>query len=139
MINKEMISNDRTGEKYVRIKHPSGLDIYVWKMDNYNTTHALFGTKYGSINAKFKTKNDTNFVTVPNGIAHFLEHKLFENEDCDVFSLYAKTGASANAYTSFDRTCYLFTCTMNVYESLEILLKFVQEPYFTEATVQKEQ
>ena len=78
-------------------------------------------------------------MTVPNGIAHYLEHKLFENEDCDVFSLYAKTGASANAYTSFDRTCYLFTATSNVYESLEILLDFVQKPYFTEETVRKEQ
>ena len=139
MMNREMISNKRTNEQYTHIKHPAGLDIYVWKMDNYSTTHALFGTKYGSINTKFKTKNEPDFITVPNGIAHYLEHKLFENEDCDVFSLYAKTGASANAYTSFDRTCYLFSTTSNVYESLEILLNFVQEPYFTEATVQKEQ
>ena len=138
-MNKEVIANSRTGEKYTHIKHPTGLDIYVWRMENYSTTHALFGTKYGSINTKFKTKNESEFITVPNGIAHYLEHKLFENEDCDVFSLYAKTGASANAYTSFDRTCYLFSCTNNVYESLEILLDFVQKPYFTEATVQKEQ
>lgn len=138
-MNREMISNKRTNEQYTHIKHPAGLDIYVWKMENYSTTHALFGTKYGSINTKFKTKNEPDFITVPNGIAHYLEHKLFENEDCDVFSLYAKTGASANAYTSFDRTCYLFSTTSNVYESLEILLNFVQEPYFTEATVQKEQ
>lgn len=138
-MNKEVISNIRTGEKYTRIKHRSGLDIYIWRMENYSTTHALFGTKYGSINTKFKTKNEPDFITVPNGIAHYLEHKLFENEDCDVFSLYAKTGASANAYTSFDRTCYLFSTTSNVYKSLEILLNFVQEPYFTEATVLKEQ
>ena len=108
-------------------------------MEDYSTTHALFGTKYGSINTTFKTKDDADFITVPNGIAHFLEHKLFENEDCDVFSLYAKTGASPNAYTSFDKTCYLFSCTDNVYESLEILLSFVQDPYFTEQSVQKEQ
>ena len=136
---KNVIENKRTNEKYTHIKHPTGLDIYVWKMENYSTTHALFGTKYGSINTKFKTKNEPDFIIVPNGIAHYLEHKLFENEDCDVFSLYAKTGASANAYTSFDRTCYLFSATGNVYDSLEILLKFVQEPYFTEETVQKEQ
>lgn len=138
-MNKEIIKNDRTGEEYTLIKHPTGLDIYVWKMENFSTTYALFGTKYGSINTKFKTKNDPDFITVPNGIAHYLEHKLFENEDCDVFSLYAKTGASANAYTSFDRTCYLFSATNNVYESLEILLDFVQKPYFTEETVRKEQ
>lgn len=138
-MEKKIVKNDRTGEQYTYVKHPTGLDIYIWKMEDYSTTHALFGTKYGSINTKFKTKDEANFITVPNGIAHYLEHKLFENEDCDVFSLYAKTGASANAYTSFDKTCYLFSCTDNVYDSLEILLSFVQNPYFTEETVRKEQ
>lgn len=138
-MEKQIVKNERTGEQYTYVKHPTGLDIYIWKMEDYSTTHALFGTKYGSINTKFRTKNEPDFITVPNGIAHYLEHKLFENEDCDVFSLYAKTGASANAYTSFDKTCYLFSCTDNVYESLEILLSFVQSPYFTEETVRKEQ
>lgn len=138
-MEKKIVKNDRTGEQYTYVKHPTGLDIYIWKMEDYSTTHALFGTKYGSINTKFKTKDEADFITVPNGIAHYLEHKLFENEDCDVFSLYAKTGASANAYTSFDKTCYLFSCTDNVYDSLEILLSFVQNPYFTEETVRKEQ
>lgn len=68
-----------------------------------------------------------------------MEHKLFESEDGDAFSRYAKTGASANAYTSFDRTAYLFTCTGRFEESLEILLDFVQSPYFTKETVEKEQ
>lgn len=138
-MEKKIVRNERTGEQYTYVKHPTGLDIFIWKMDGYSTTHALFGTKYGSINTKFRTKNEPDFITVPNGIAHYLEHKLFENEDCDVFSLYAKTGASANAYTSFDKTCYLFSCTDNVYDSLEILLSFVQDPYFTEETVRKEQ
>lgn len=138
-MEKKVIRNERTGEQYTYVKHSTGLDIFIWKMEDYSTTHALFGTKYGSINTKFKTKDDPDFITVPNGIAHYLEHKLFENEDCDVFKLYAKTGASANAYTSFDKTAYLFSCTDNVYESLEILLSFVQNPYFTEETVQKEQ
>ena len=138
-MEKKIVKNERTGEQYTYVKHPTGLDIYIWKMEDYSTTHALFGTKYGSINTKFKTKDEADFITVPNGIAHYLEHKLFENEDCDVFSLYAKTGASANAYTSFDKTCYLFSCTDNVYDSLEILLGFVQNPYFTEETVRKEQ
>lgn len=138
-MEKKIVRNERTGEQYTYVKHPTGLDIYLWKMEDYSTTYALFGTKYGSVNTKFKTKNEPDFITVPNGIAHYLEHKLFENEDCDVFSLYAKTGASANAYTSFDKTCYLFSCTDNLYESLEILLKFVQDPYFTPENVQKEQ
>ncbi len=136
---KQIIQNARTGERYYKIKHPSGLDILVWPMENFSTTEALFGTKYGSINTRFKTNREEDFVNVPEGIAHFLEHKLFENEDCDVFELYAKTGANANAYTSFDKTCYLFSCSDNYKESLEILLSFVQKPYFTDATVNKEQ
>lgn len=133
------ITCNQTGDSCNFIKHPSGLEIYVCEMDGFSTTEALFGTKYGSINTCFKTKDDKAFTTVPEGIAHFLEHKLFENEDCDAFELYAKTGANANAYTSFDRTCYLFSCSENYKESLEILLNFVQNPYFTQETVDKEQ
>lgn len=138
-MDKKIIKSDRMGEKYYKISHPSGLDILVWPMEGFSTTEALFGTKYGSINTRFKTNKDNDFVDVPEGIAHFLEHKLFENEDCDVFELYAKTGANANAYTSFDKTCYLFSCSENYKESLEILLSFVQKPYFTDTTVKKEQ
>ncbi len=138
-MEKNIIKNERTNEQYYEIKHPSGLDILVWPMEGFSTTEALFGTKYGSINTIFKTSDESDFAHVPEGIAHFLEHKLFENEDCDVFDLYAKTGASANAYTSFDKTCYLFSCSDNWQASLEILLSFVQEPYFTKETVDKEQ
>ena len=105
---KQLVVNERTGEKYYYIKHPSGLSIYVMEMEGYNTAYALFGTKYGSINTTFKTKKDADYVTVPEGIAHFLEHKLFENEDCDVFELYAKTGASARL-TSRSRCRYFWT------------------------------
>lgn len=138
-MNKEIIRNELTGDEYTLIRHKSGLDILVWEMEGYSTTEALFGTKYGSVNTKFKTAGDSGYTVVPEGIAHFLEHKLFENEDCDVFELYAKTGASANAYTSFDKTCYLFSCSENYKESLDILLSFVQAPYFTQETVEKEQ
>ena len=138
-MNKQIIRNELTGDEYTFIKHKSGLDILVWEMEGYSTTEALFGTKYGSVNTRFRTMNDKDYTVVPEGIAHFLEHKLFENEDCDVFELYAKTGASANAYTSFDKTCYLFSCSDNYKESLEILLSFVQSPYFTQETVDKEQ
>lgn len=138
IVKREVIENSRCGEKLVRLKHSTGLEIMIWKMESYSTFHALFGTKYGSVNTKFKLPDDKEFLTVPNGIAHYLEHKLFENEDCPVFEQYAKTGASGNAYTTFDKTCYLFSCTDNFYESLEILLSFVQEPYFTEENVEKE-
>lgn len=138
-MEKQIISNARTGEKYYKIKHPTGLEILIWPMENFSTTEVLFGTKYGSINTIFKTDKEEDFAHVPEGIAHFLEHKLFENEDCDAFAQYAKTGANANAYTSFDRTCYLFSCSENYKESLKILLNFVQSPYFTKETVDKEQ
>ena len=98
---KTIIRSPQTGDQYTHIHHKSGLEILVCEMDGFSTTEAMFGTKYGSINTQFKTAADSDYCTVPEGIAHFLEHKLFENEDCDVFDLYAKTGANANAFTSF--------------------------------------
>ena len=120
------------------IKHKSGCTICLYPMPDYSTTYAIFGTKYGSVDTTFKTKNDDDYVTVPEGIAHYLEHKLFENDECDAFELYSKTGASANAFTSFDCTAYLFTCTQKFAENLRILLNLVQEPYFTDENVEKE-
>jgi predicted Zn-dependent peptidase len=124
---------------YYKVKHQSGLTVYIYPKNKNNSTYAVFGTKYGSIDNCFKIAGEKEPHKVPDGIAHYLEHKLFESEDGDAFARYAKTGASANAYTSFYNTCYLFSCTQNVYESLEILLDFVQSPYFTKETVQKEQ
>lgn len=135
----EKITNERVQDSYYSVKHPSGLRIFVYPKEGSNSTYAIFGTRYGSVDTSFRRSDEQEVSTVPEGIAHFLEHKLFESEDGDAFARYAKTGASANAYTSFDMTCYLFSCTENVYESLEILLDFVQSPYFTEQTVQKEQ
>ena len=136
---KKTIVSPQTGDKYTHIHHKSGLEILVCEMEGYSTTEAMFGTKYGSINTQFKTAADKDYCTVPEGIAHFLEHKLFEDEGCDVVDLYAKTGANANAFTSFDKTCYFFSCSDNFKASLEILLSFVQSPYFTPESVAKEQ
>lgn len=133
------IENKLLNEKYYEIKHRSGLKILVYPKENYQSTFAVFGTHYGSVDTVFKTELDKSFTAVPEGIAHFLEHKLFESEELDAFERFSKTGASANAYTSFDRTCYLFSCSGDPYPSLEILLDFVMHPYFTEQTVQKEQ
>lgn len=138
-MEKSIIKSERTGDSCIHVKHKSGLDIYICEMPGFSSVEALFGTKYGSVNTMFKMRDDEDYTVVPEGIAHFLEHKLFENEDCDVFELYAKTGASGNAFTSFDKTCYLFNCSKNYQESLRILLDFVQKPYFTQATVDKEQ
>ena len=130
--------SERTGDRYYEIQHSSGLRILLYPKNQNNSTYAVFGTRYGSVDTTFRV-NGEEACTVPEGIAHYLEHKLFESEDGDAFSRYAKTGASANAYTSFDSTCYLFSCSDHFYESLEILLDFVQKPYFTEETVRKEQ
>ena len=83
-------------EKYYEIDHKSGLKIYVMPKENYNSAYAIFGTDYGSIDTKFKRSDKDEWTVVPEGIAHFLEHKLFESEDLDAFARYAKTGASAN-------------------------------------------
>ncbi len=119
-------------------KHSSGLEIRVLPKAGYSSTYAVFGVKYGSIDTAVKNASG-EFETIPEGTAHFLEHKLFESEDLNAFERFAKTGASANAYTSFEKTAYLFKGSEQVEESLEILLDFVQNPYFTQQTVEKEQ
>ena len=137
-MNIKEIKNELLNEKYYDIDHPSGLKILVMPKENYSSSYAIFATKYGSIDTMIQMK-DGSFKEIPEGTAHFLEHKLFESEDLDAFERFAKTGASANAYTSFDRTGYLFSCSANFKKNLEILLDFVQNPYFTQATVEKEQ
>lgn len=126
------------GESYTLATLDNGLKIYICEKPLYTSAYAVFGTKYGSIDTRF-SKNGEKAISVPEGIAHFLEHKLFESEDGDAFTKYAKTGAMANAFTSFDRTCYLFSCSDNFEDNLDILLDFVQSPFFTKETVQKEQ
>ncbi|MDD2361497.1 MAG: pitrilysin family protein [Oscillospiraceae bacterium] len=133
------IREPHTGDVCFKLAHPTGLTIFVCPKKGYASSYAVFGTRYGSIDTVFYKDRDHEPTHVPAGIAHYLEHKLFENEDAGAFERYAKTGASANAYTGFDRTAYLFTCTDRLEESLEILLDFVQSPYFTEETVAKEQ
>ena len=138
MMNIKEVRNELLNEKYYDIDHPSGLKILVMPKENYSSTYAIFATKYGSIDTMIQM-SDGSFKEIPEGTAHFLEQKLFESEDLDAFERFAKTGASANAYTSFERTGYLFSCSANFKKNLEILLDFVQNPYFTQATVEKEQ
>ncbi|MBR6045831.1 MAG: insulinase family protein [Ruminococcus sp.] len=134
----EIFRSSYTGEEYRLYHHPSGLDIMIMKLEGFRTVEALFGTKYGSVNNCFRTLDTGDFIRVPDGIAHYLEHKLFENEECGVFELYAATGATANAFTSFDVTAYTFSTSSDYREPLRILLDFVQKPYFTEENVEKE-
>lgn len=117
---------------------PNGLTVTLLPKKDYHKTYGLFTTNYGSIDNQFIPINQKGFVEVPDGIAHFLEHKLFEKEDGDVFQKFGKQGAAANAFTSFTRTSYLFSTTESVAQNLETLLDFVQAPYFTAETVEKE-
>ena len=119
-------------------KLANGLQVYLMPKAGFNKTYATFTTKYGSIDNHFIPLGKTKPITVPDGVAHFLEHKLFEKEDYDVFQKFSENGASSNAYTSFTRTCYLFSTTSDVEANLATLLDFVQAPYFTQETVEKE-
>ncbi len=139
MMKKLVRSLPRLSEQYIEATHESGLKILICPKPDFTGSYALFGTRYGSIDTLFRLKGDEEFVSIPEGTAHFLEHKLFESEEGDAFDRFSKTGANANAYTSFDRTCYLFSCSDRFDENLDILLDFVRHPYFTEQTVQKEQ
>ncbi len=116
----------------------NGLDVYLLPKPGFNKSFATFTTKYGSIDNEFVPLGQSEMTRVPDGIAHFLEHKLFEKEDYDVFEKFSMHSASSNAFTSFTRTCYLFSCTSDLTQNLTTLIDFVQSPYFTEATVEKE-
>jgi len=135
---EKVISNTIVNESYKIIKHKSGLTIYLCHLGGFDGTHVQFAAPIGSVNTKFKTEYDNDFFVPPYGVAHFLEHKMFEDEQGDAFERFARTGASANAFTTFDKTSYLFGCTDKLYESLEILLDFVMTPYFTEKGTDKE-
>ena len=132
--------NEKLQEKMQFAVHKSGLRVYVFPKKGFGKYYAIYGTEYGSIDRSFKVPGDDEFSVVPDGIAHYLEHKLFEQEDGgNAFDLFAETGASSNAFTSFDLTAYLFSCTDKFYENLDILLGFVNKPWFTKENVEKEQ
>ena len=125
-------------ESYVRTVHSSGLPIYVFPK-KMTTTYAYFAVKYGSQDSEIIKAGEKTPTRVPDGVAHFLEHKLFENEDgSDAFADFSELGADANAYTSYDRTVYLCSCTERYEEVVGELLRFVTHPHFTEASVKKE-
>ena len=136
-MSRTVFKNSLLGE-YTYLNLEGGPSVYIMEKSGFSSSYAVFGTRYGSIDTRFGREGQEE-IEVPAGIAHFLEHKLFENEEGDTFARFAKTGAYANAFTTFDRTCYLFSCTKNFEENLDILLDFVQSPYFTAETVEKEQ
>lgn len=125
-----------TGDVCCRILHPSGLEIRVAEMQGFSTAHAQFGTRFGGIHRQFRIGDAV--TELPAGIAHFTEHKLFEKQDGDVTKQFDALGAAANAYTDFDRTVYHFHTQRHFYEALALLLQFVQTPYFTQESIDRE-
>lgn len=127
------------GIKYYTTVHKSGLEIMLIPKD-ISENYALFSTRYGGSDNCFKLEGEKEFTRVPDGIAHYLEHKMFESETGeDTFVRFARYGANANAFTSSNITAYLFGATGYFKENLEILLDYVTHPYFTKENVEKEQ
>ena len=125
-------------EAYWETTHASGLRVFVFPK-KMTATYAVLATAYGSLDVTFRTADRPDFLTVPDGVAHYLEHKLFDNPDgTDAFARFSALGADANAYTDYNKTAYLFSASEHVPEALEALLRFVSSPYFTKATVEKE-
>lgn len=125
-------------EKMYYARSEMGLDIYLVPKADYSRKYAIFTTDYGSIDNEFIPIGEDESLRVPEGIAHFLEHKLFEEPEKNIFDKFSELGASVNAFTGFNQTSYLFSTTENFYEALENLIEFVQNPYFTDENVEKE-
>ncbi len=138
-VQYKLIENQTLQESIFHFRVEPGMDLYIMPRPGYQKKYAIFSTRFGSIDNHFRVEPEQNFTELPDGVAHFLEHKLFEGEEGNVFERFAAFGASANAFTSFTQTSYLFSCTANFEQNLNELLNFVQEPYFTEDTVAKEQ
>ena len=115
---------------------PNGLHIMVCPKPGFTKKLCYFAADYGAVHREFTLEGQR--YTVPAGIAHYLEHKLFDMPQGDVSGQFAALGASVNAFTSYDMTAYYFSCTEHFADCLKLLLEFVSTPYFTEETVQRE-
>ena len=117
----------------------NGLNVYLLKKEGFIKTYGIFTADFGSNDNEFIPRGQNEFIKVNDGIAHFLEHKMFYTKDgVDANELYAKLGASSNAYTTNNQTSYLFSTTQNENECIELLLDFVQALDLTEEAVEKE-
>ena len=132
------VKNEFLHEEYYKVVHKSGLAVYIFPK-KLSTTYASISVRFGSLDSTFRFEDEEEALVMPEGIAHFLEHKMFESEDhIDTFDKFAAVGAGANAYTSNEVTSYLFTTPTDVEEPLKILLNYVFHPYFTDKNVEKE-
>ena len=138
MTHLQRIEN-QVGEDIFGLTLLSGLRVTLVPKRGYSKTFGAFATNFGSADNGFVDPKSGERVTVPDGVAHFLEHKLFEDEQGDVSDRFSALGASCNASTSFTITSYIFSATRNVEACVDLLLQFVQKPHFTAELVQKEQ
>src|SRR5665647_975958 len=133
----DILNYEHLNEKLYTEQLSNGLKVYILPKEGFQKTYATFSTKYGSVDNHFQASGEAE-IRVPDGIAHFLEHKMFEEPTGDIFATFSSQGASANAFTSFDRTAYLFSATEQIHANLTTLLDFVQNPYFTDESIEKE-
>ena len=132
-----MTEYPKLDERVYRTTLPCGLSVAVVPKPGFTRKLAYFVTDFGSIHTDFEFNGETH--RVPAGVAHYLEHKLFELPDRDVSAEFASLGANVNAFTGYDMTAYYFSCTENFEESLHLLLEFVSTPYFPAESVIREQ
>ncbi len=135
----KMIESSIIKEKAYIEKLENGLTVIIVPKNYTNKKYIIWGTHFGSIDNKFIVPNTKEEISIPDGVAHFLEHKMFEQANgTNSLDTLMALGLDANAYTTNDHTAYLFECTDNFYEGLDELMDYVQNPYFTEQNVEKE-
>ena len=135
----QIIENLKVREKVYIEKLDNGLTVMIVPKSGVQKKYMIWGTNYGSNDNKFIVPGENIETEVPNGVAHFLEHKLFEQENgTNSLDVLTGLGVNANAYTTNDHTAYLFECTDNFYEAMDELMDYVQHPYFTDENVEKE-
>lgn len=135
----QVIENLKIKEKLYMEKLDNGLAVMIIPKPGVQKKYIIWGTNYGSNDSKFIVPGEEKETEVPNGVAHFLEHKLFEQENgTNSLDVLTALGVEANAYTTNDHTAYLFESTDNFYEAMDELMDYVQHPYFTDENVEKE-
>ena len=132
----EQIRFERIGEEMFHQVLDNGLNVFVFPKPEFQKKYAFFATNYGSMDTRFRL--DGKPYVSPDGVAHYLEHKMFDMPDGNALQKLSQTGASPNAFTSYNITAYHFSCTSEFEANFRTLLQFVSQGYFTQESVEKE-
>lgn len=133
------ITNTLLKEEYYFKKLDNGMHVYLYPKLDFHRTYAIFRTKFGSFDLEFYDPKTNELIVTPPGVAHFLEHKMFESPDgSDIVEVFSRIGGDSNAFTTYDNTAYLVTTSENELENIKTLIDFVQTPYFTDENIEKE-